>query len=144
MRYLSKKRQYHRLKMPHIMNMLRNRLLTAFPEAHFTYGYITTVQRKKLGLAKAHYRDAVAISGIQQIIEEPNSVVMFDQFRTKKRSLHEATARRGRKQKNATQKRVKKNTKPGLFIEFQKSSAIPRFTRDSAALVFHPLGAPIC
>ncbi len=65
------------------MNMLRNRLLTAFPEAHFTYGYITTVQRKKLGLAKAHYRDAVAISGIQQIIEEPNSVVMFDQFRTK-------------------------------------------------------------
>ena len=33
---------------------------------------------------------------------------------------------------------------PGLFIEFQKSSAIPRFTRDCAALVFHPLGAPIC
>lgn len=99
------------LKNATFMNMLRNRLLTAFPEAHFTYGYITTVQRKKLGLAKAHYRDAVAISGIQQIIEEPNSVVMFDQFRTKKRSLHEATARRGRKQKNVTQKRVKKNTK---------------------------------
>ncbi|WP_203624879.1 hypothetical protein [Lacticaseibacillus sp. 866-1] len=33
---------------------------------------------------------------------------------------------------------------PGLFIEFQKSSVIPRFTRDCAALVFHPLGAPIC
>ena len=33
---------------------------------------------------------------------------------------------------------------PGLFIEFQKSSAIPRFTRDCAALVFHPLGAPMC
>ncbi|WP_164506152.1 PTS system mannose/fructose/sorbose family transporter subunit IID, partial [Lacticaseibacillus hegangensis] len=28
------------------------------------------------------------------------------------------------------------NIEPGLFIEFQKSSAIPRFTRDCAALVF--------
>ena len=36
---------------------------------------------------------------------------MFKQFRKKKRSLHEATARKGRKTPNVTSKRNAKNTK---------------------------------
>ena len=36
---------------------------------------------------------------------------MISQFRKKKRSLHEATARKGRKQPNTTAKRNAKNTK---------------------------------
>ena len=36
---------------------------------------------------------------------------MIRQFRKKKRSLHEATARKGRKQKNVWSKRHEKNTK---------------------------------
>ena len=51
------------------------------------------------------------ISGIQKINAKPTSIVMFKQFRKKKRSLHEATARKGRKTPNAMSKRNAKNTK---------------------------------
>ena len=93
------------------MNILRRRLFTAFPQAKFQYGAWTTLQRADLGLVKSHYNDAVAISGIEQIKEKPTSIVMFKQFRKKKRSLHEATARKRRKTPNITSKRNAKNTK---------------------------------
>ena len=93
------------------MNILRKRLFLAFPQAKFQYGAWTTLQRADLKLAKSHYNDAVAISGIRQIKEKPTSIVMFKQFRKKKRSLHEATARKGRKLPNVTNKRNAKNTK---------------------------------
>lgn len=93
------------------MNILRQRLFHAFPQAHFTYGYITTIHRNGLNLAKSHFNDAVTISGIQHITEQPNTVIMIQQFRLKKRSLHEATARKGLKHKNTTSKRNAKNTK---------------------------------
>ena len=38
------------------------------------------------------------------------NVIGIKQFRKKKRSLHEATARKGRKEPNRTQKRNRKNT----------------------------------
>lgn len=93
------------------MNILRRRLFTAFPQAKFQYGALTTLQRADLGLTKSHYNDAVAISGIRKIKEKPTSIMMFKQFRKKKRSLHEATARKGRKTPNVTSKRNAKNTK---------------------------------
>lgn len=95
------------------MNILRRRLFTAFPQAHFQYGARTTLQRAGLELPKSHYNDAVSISGIQKINVKPTSIVMFKQFRKKKRSLHEATARKGRKAPNVTSKRNAKNTKYG-------------------------------
>ena len=60
---------------------------------------------------KSHFNDAVTISDIQKITEKPTSIVMFKQFRKKKRSLHEANARKGRKTPNRTSKRNAKNTK---------------------------------
>ena len=93
------------------MNILRRRLFLAFPQAKFQYGAWTTLQRAGLELTKSHYNDAVAISGIKQIKEKPTSIMMFKQFRKKKRSLHEATARKGRKTPNITSKRNAKNTK---------------------------------
>lgn len=93
------------------MNILRRRLFAAFPQAQFQYGAWTTLQRAGLKLSKSHYNDAVAISGIQKINTKPTSIVMFKQFRKKKRSLHEATARKGRKTPNVTSKRNAKNTK---------------------------------
>ena len=93
------------------MNILRHRLWRAFPYAKFQYGAQTTLQRANLGLDKSHFNDAVTISGIQKIAEKPTSVIMFKQFRKKKRSLHEATARKGRKEPNHTSKRNAKNTK---------------------------------
>lgn len=93
------------------MNILRRRLFVAFPQARFQYGAWTTLQRAGLNLKKSHYNDAVAISGIQKIDTKPTSIVMFKQFRKKKRSLHEATARKGRKTPNAMSKRNAKNTK---------------------------------
>ena len=44
------------------MNILRRRLFDRFPQAAFTYGNITAVDRKRLLLPKSHANDAVAIS----------------------------------------------------------------------------------
>ncbi|WP_439644401.1 RNA-guided endonuclease IscB [Agrilactobacillus composti] len=109
---LAKKFQsYRSLKGATFMNILRRRLFKAFPEAKFQYGAQTTLDRAKLDLPKAHYNDAVTISGIQKIAQRPTAVVMFHQFRKKKCSLHEATARKGRKIPNIMSKRNAKNKK---------------------------------
>ncbi|KRL78238.1 RNA-guided endonuclease IscB [Ligilactobacillus equi] len=115
--YQKKKKVTKPLKGATFMNILRRRLWNAFPDAKFQYGAQTTLQRANLGLAKSHYNDAVTISGIEHISEKPTSIVMFKQFRKKKRFLHEATARKGCKDKeghrnkNVTSKRNAKNTK---------------------------------
>ena len=93
------------------MNILRARTYKKYPNAIITYGSITTPKRKELGLAKTHYNDAIAITNIDNIKENTNQIFYIKQFRKKKRSLHEATARKGKKEPNRSQKRNKKNTK---------------------------------
>lgn len=91
------------------MNVIRKRLFTAFPEAEFTYGNITFQDRCDLGLEKSHTNDAIAITGIKKIKKIDDSIFLINQFRKKKRSLHEATPRRGRRAKNIASKRNVKN-----------------------------------
>ena len=93
------------------MNILRARTYKRYPSAVITYGSITTPKRKELGLEKTHYNDAIAITNIDNIKENTNQIFYIKQFRKKKRSLHEAIARKGRKEPNRNQKRNKKNTK---------------------------------
>ncbi len=93
------------------MNIIRRRVFTKYPQAHITYGSATTPKRKELGLEKTHYNDAITISGIEVIRKDSDGLFKIVQFRKKKRSLHEATARKGRKTKNVTSKRNEKNTK---------------------------------
>lgn len=50
-----------------------------------------------------------AINGVDYQ-QGKNEWLLIRQFRKKKRSLHEATARKGRKEPNCTQKRNNKNT----------------------------------
>ena len=57
----------------------------------------TTPKRKEMCLDKTHYNDAIVISGINNINENDKEWLLIKQFRKKKRSLHEATARKGRK-----------------------------------------------
>ena len=97
-------------KEPPFMNTLRKRIFVAYPDAEITYGSETTPHRKELGLEKTHYNDAITISGITNIKEDPKEWLLIKQFRKKKRSLHEATARKGRKEPNCFQKRNSKNT----------------------------------
>lgn len=92
------------------MNALRKRIFTKYPNAIISYGSETTSKRKNIDLEKTHYNDAIVISGIETIKENPNEWLLIRQFRKKKRSLHEATARKGRKEPNRTQKRNSKNT----------------------------------
>ena len=73
-----------------------------------TFGYITSHHRNQVELEKSHVNDAV-------IIANPDVVPIQGFIRTncvasRKRSLHEATARKGRKEPNRTQKRNAKNT----------------------------------
>ena len=97
-------------KEPPFMNTLRKRIFAKYHNAVITYGSETTSKRKDIGLEKTHYNDAIVISGIKTIKENPNEWLLIRQFRKKKRSLHEATARKGRKEPNRTQKRNSKNT----------------------------------
>ncbi|NCI20703.1 Paclitaxel/taxanoid biosynthesis susceptibility protein TS1 [Clostridium botulinum] len=131
----TKPKQY---KETAFMNILRNQVFHML-NCNITYGNITTVDRKALDLEKAHYNDAVAISGIKTIKKDTNSIFYIKQFRKKKRSLHEATPRKGRKEPNKTQKRNSKNTKTsnGFYLNdkvraFNKIGFISGFTTGGA------------
>lgn len=93
------------------MNTIRKRIFKKYPYAKIVYGSYTTVKRKELGLDKTHYNDALAITGIKEGFIDEVSIFKIKQFRKKKRSLHEATPRKGRKEPNRTAKRNTKNTK---------------------------------
>lgn len=92
------------------MNILRQQIFKRL-DCKITYGSYTKVNRNKLELIKTHYNDAIAISGIKEIKENCNEWLKIKQFRKKKRSLHESIPRKGRKNRNITQKRNNKNTK---------------------------------
>ncbi|MCG7335918.1 RNA-guided endonuclease IscB [Sporosarcina sp. ACRSM] len=124
------------------MNIFRRRVFAKYPEANISYGSITTPKRKELGLEKSHANDAIAISGIASIKQNVNTMFNIKQFRKKKRSLHEATARKGRKTKNTTSKRNVKNVKKlkGFYLNdrvqlFGQVGYITGFTGASGAYV---------
>jgi len=93
------------------MNIIRRKMFDKYPSAKFTYGNITFQDRCDLDLEKTHYNDAIAITGIKSIEGNPSSPFHARQTRVKKRSLHEAAPRRGRKHRNTAAKRNPKNTK---------------------------------
>ena len=100
------------------MNILRMRTFRRYPEAEITYGSVTSEKRKALELEKTHYNDAIAITGIKKVEKNIDECFWIKQFRKKKRSLHEAKARKGRREKNIEAKRNSKNTKKvnGWFL----------------------------
>lgn len=109
---LKKPKEY---KETAFMNILRQQIFKRL-DCQITYGNITKVDRNNLELEKTHYNDAIVISRIKEIKENNNDIFKIKQFRKKKRSLHEATARKGKsikgvKNPNITQKRNNKNTK---------------------------------
>ena len=110
-KWMKEHKKVKQYKEATFMNILRIRTYKKYPNAIITYGSITTPKRKELGLEKTHYNDAIAIIGIASIKENDNQIFCIKQFRKKKRSLHEAIARKGRKEPNRNQKRNKKNTK---------------------------------
>jgi hypothetical protein len=91
------------------MNVLRRQIFERI-SCKITYGNVTVVDRKLLGLEKSHANDAIAISGIKSIKQEDNDTLCIHQIRKNKRSLHEATARKGRKEPNRESRHNKKNT----------------------------------
>lgn len=94
-----------------MMNVVRKRLLQAFPEAEITYGNITKADREAMMLPKSHENDAIAIATKGNRISIKEDPVYIRQVRKKKRSLHEATPRKGRKEPNRQAVRNRKNTK---------------------------------
>ena len=84
------------------MNILRKRLFMEFPEAKFTYGNITAANRKLLHVGKS------AGLGIKSI-QNTGHTDYYIQRRKRKRSLHEATPRKGRKEPNRLAVRNRKN-----------------------------------
>ena len=121
------------------MNIIRTRLVKAFPDAELTYGNITVADRKKMHLPKSHAGDAVAIAMKGKTVNICEPTVYIKQVRKKKRSLHEATPRKGRKNPNTQAVRNPKNTKSiGIYhiydtVRFQnKTGFISGFTGMSA------------
>jgi len=107
---MQKKKKVKTYKEPTFMNILQSRIIKEYPNARITYGYETEIKRIELGLEKEHYNDAIAITNLDNIKENSNEFLFIKQFRKKKRSLHEATIRKGRKEPNRSQKRNSKNT----------------------------------
>ena len=110
-KWMTEKKKAPLFKETPFMNMIRKRIFSTYPNAQITYGSVTTPKRKELGLEKTHFNDALVISGIEANWKDESGLFKIKQFRKKKRSLHEATARKGRKTKNVTSKRNEKNTK---------------------------------
>ena len=141
-KWMKEHKKVKQYKEPPFMNTLRIWTFRKYPNAEITYGSETSPRRKKLGLEKTHYNDAIAITGVKSIKENPDSVFLVKQFRKKKRSLHEATPRKGRKSPNVTQKRNSKNTKElrGWCLNdevtcFGKRGWISGFTGTSSAYI---------
>jgi hypothetical protein len=110
-KWMMEKKKAPSFKETPFMNSVRKRVFRTYPKARITYGSVTTPKRKKLGLDKTHYNDALVISGIETEWKDESGLFKIKQFRKKKRSLHEATARKGHKTKNTICKRNEKNTK---------------------------------
>ena len=72
-----------------------------------TFGYITAHYRNKAEIQKSHVNDAVVIADKQA--DPLDRHIQTKHVQSRKRSLHEATARKGRKAPNRTQKRNNKN-----------------------------------
>lgn len=115
--YELKEKSYKKPKLDLVaatqMNTIKSGIVRKYEEdenVSFTWGYVTNLHRKRLGLSKSHTNDAIAITGIREITEKTSSYILFYQYRKKKRSLHEATPRKGRKEPNRNQKRNAKNT----------------------------------
>lgn len=108
--WMIKNKKVKQYKEATFMNIVRKRTFSKYPDAIITYGSETSPYRKELELEKTHYNDAIAISKIENIKENPNEWFYIKQFRKKKRSLHESIPTRGRKkEKNTTAKRNVKN-----------------------------------
>lgn len=108
--WMIKHKKVKQYKEATFMNIVRKRTFAKYSDAIITYGSETSPYRKELGLDKTHYNDAIAISKIENIKENPNEWFYIKQFRKKKRSLHESIPTRGRKkEKNTTSKRNVKN-----------------------------------
>ena len=73
-----------------------------------TFGFITAYFRKEAGLNKSHVNDAVVIA--YREATPLGEYIKTNCVEFRKRSLHEATARKGRKAPNREQKRNAKNT----------------------------------
>lgn len=92
------------------MNIIRRRLMAAYPSAAFTYGNITNADRRAMLLPKSHANDAAAIAAGGRGISVKEPVVYYQQVRCRKRSLYEANPRKGRKSPNREARRNRKNT----------------------------------
>ena len=117
--WMIKRKNVKQYKDAAFMNIVRCRTMRKYSNAIITYGYETEPYRIKLCIDKTHYNDAIAISRIKYIKENPDEWFYIKQFRKKKRSLHEARPIRGRrKTKNINAERKNKNvpSRAGWFM----------------------------
>lgn len=117
--WMIKHKKVKQYKDATFMNIVRKRTFEKYPCAIITYGSETSPYRKELGLDKTHYNDAIAISKIENINENPKERFYIKQFRKKKRSLHEVHPVRGRRKcKNTNAERRNKNVpyRTGWFM----------------------------
>jgi 5-methylcytosine-specific restriction endonuclease McrA len=138
-KWMQKGKKLPSYKETPFMNIIRKKIYKKYPDAQIVYGSYTTPRRKELGLEKTHYNDALAITGIEVGFVNIENTFKIKQFRKKKRSLHEATARKGKKEPNCIQIRNSKNTKyqDGFYLNdkvkvFGRTGFISGFTNGGA------------
>ena len=80
-KWMKEHKKVKQYKEPPFMNTLRIWTFRKYPNAEITYGSETSPRRKELGLGKTHYNDAIAITGVESIKENPEGVFFVKQFR---------------------------------------------------------------
>lgn len=75
--WMIKSKKVKQYKEPTFMNIIRKRIFQKYPQAIITYGSETSPYRKKLGLEKTHYNDAIAITKIENIKVNDNGYFLY-------------------------------------------------------------------
>lgn len=106
---LPKQRNVSYVSAAHVQQGKRylQRQLTEIAPLALTFGYVTAHQRKQHGIEKSHVNDAVTIA--QAGVIPDTDYIKTKMVQSRKRALHEAIARKGKKSPNTTQKRNDKN-----------------------------------
>lgn len=131
-------KSHNKLKSATVMNIIRNRLLSYFPEAVETFGYITKANRYQHKIEKTHFNDAFVIAGGSNQKREKERIINFK--RKNNRSLQKnrngyAPAIRKQRYKIQPKDLVKFEGKQYQAVGIQNKGAYLKMTNGVNAIV---------
>lgn len=126
-------KKHKSLKSATAMNVIRTRLLTLFPDAIETFGYITKAKRYALGLQKSHENDAFVIAG--GTYQQRDTVQSIRFKRKNSRSLQ-----KNRKGFAPSVRKQRYSIQPNDIVKYQGQNCIAKGMQNKGAYLAFMLG----